>query len=154
MHAAELQLTAHKAARASIEPIIKAIRVQLDTVAAQFAHHIHGRHATLARQLAIVCGIGPASVAALLADMPELGALTRREIEALVGPAPLNRESVQTRCKGRIIGRVRRYTACPLHGHARCQPIQSCDRGLLCPPCRRRKTAEGRYRRLCAQVAR
>jgi transposase len=40
-----------------------------------------------------VPGIGPVSARTLLAELPELGTLTRREIAALVGVAPLNRDS-------------------------------------------------------------
>jgi len=40
-----------------------------------------------------VPGIGPISARTMLVDLPELGALTRRKIAALVGVAPLNRDS-------------------------------------------------------------
>jgi transposase len=40
-----------------------------------------------------VPGIGPVVSATLLADLPELGALSRQQIAALVGVAPLNRDS-------------------------------------------------------------
>jgi transposase len=40
-----------------------------------------------------VPGIGPVVGATLLADLPELGSLTRQQIAALVGVAPLNRDS-------------------------------------------------------------
>jgi len=40
-----------------------------------------------------VPGVGPLLTATLLADMPELGTLNRKEIAALVGVAPLNRDS-------------------------------------------------------------
>lgn len=94
----------HKAARASIEALIKAIRQQLDSVEAQLASHIDGHHAALARQLASVRGIGPATIATLIADVPELGALSRREIAALIGLAPFNRDSGQMRGKRTIFG--------------------------------------------------
>lgn len=38
-------------------------------------------------------GVGPVVSATLLADLPELGTLTRQQIAALVGVAPLNRDS-------------------------------------------------------------
>ena len=96
--------TSHKAARASIEALMKAIRQQLDTVEAQLASHIDAHHAALAHQLASVRGIGPATIATLIADVPELGALSRREIAALIGLAPFNRDSGQMRGKRTIFG--------------------------------------------------
>jgi transposase len=42
-----------------------------------------------------VPGIGAASFAVLLAELPELGKLDRRRIAALVGVAPLKRDSGQ-----------------------------------------------------------
>jgi transposase len=38
-------------------------------------------------------GVGPVLSHTLLADLPELGTLSRQEIAALVGVAPLNRDS-------------------------------------------------------------
>lgn len=43
--------------------------------------------------LRTVPGVGPAVTFALLADLPELGSLTRKQIAALVGVAPLARDS-------------------------------------------------------------
>lgn len=94
----------HKAARPSIEGLIKAIRAQLDIVEGELAAHIDRHHAELAHQLANVRGIGPSTIATLLADVPELGALSRREIAALVGLAPFNRDSGQMRGRRSIFG--------------------------------------------------
>ena len=44
-----------------------------------------------------VPGVGPALTFTLLADLPELGSLTRRQIAALVGVAPLSRDSGKLR---------------------------------------------------------
>ena len=44
-----------------------------------------------------VPGIGPVVAATLLAELPELGELNRRQIASLVGVAPLNRDSGQRR---------------------------------------------------------
>jgi transposase len=51
-----------------------------------------------------VPGIGPVSSATLLSRLPELGTLNRREIAALVGVAPLNRDSGIMRGKRCIWG--------------------------------------------------
>lgn len=40
-----------------------------------------------------VPGVGPVTTLTLIAELPELGQLTRREVAALVGVAPLNRDS-------------------------------------------------------------
>ncbi len=47
--------------------------------------------------LASVPGVGPVIARTLLADLPELGSLDRREIAALVGLAPWTRQSGQWR---------------------------------------------------------
>lgn len=43
--------------------------------------------------MSAVKGVGAATVAVLLAEVPELGTLSRREISALIGVAPVNRDS-------------------------------------------------------------
>jgi len=47
-------------------------------------------------------GVGPITAATLLADLPELGRLSGKEIAALVGLAPQNRESGKSKAKARI----------------------------------------------------
>jgi len=54
--------------------------------------------------LASVPGVGPVARATLAAKLPELGQLNRRQIAALVGVAPLNRDSGQMRGKRAICG--------------------------------------------------
>jgi transposase len=51
-----------------------------------------------------VPGIGPTVTATLLAELPELGALGRKQIAALVGVAPLNRDSGTLRGKRTVWG--------------------------------------------------
>jgi transposase len=51
-----------------------------------------------------VPGIGPVVTRTLLAEWPELGTLTRRQIAALVGVAPLNRDSGTFRGKRTVWG--------------------------------------------------
>lgn len=51
-----------------------------------------------------VPGIGPTVAAVLLAEMPELGRLGRRQVAALVGVAPLNRDSGQFRGRRAVWG--------------------------------------------------
>ena len=49
-------------------------------------------------------GIGPAVVNTLLGDLPELGQLTNKQVAALTGVAPYNRDSGSLRGKRRIRG--------------------------------------------------
>ena len=63
-----------------------------------------------------VPGIGPVVSATLLAELPELGALDRRQIAALAGVAPLNRDSGTLRGRrtvwgGRATVRAKLYMA-------------------------------------------
>lgn len=51
-----------------------------------------------------VPGIGPVTAAVLLAELPELGRLSRRQLAALVGVAPLNRDSGRRHGARRIWG--------------------------------------------------
>jgi transposase len=106
MYVAEHQrlLCCHAAARKSIEAIIEAIRAQLNEVESQLTQHIETHHADLAARLSSVRGIGPATTACLIAEVPELGRLSRREISALIGVAPLNRDSGQKRGMRAIFG--------------------------------------------------
>ena len=106
MHTAERQRLrlAHVAARPSIERVIEFLKKELDDSNADVAAHVQRHHAQLAQALASVPGIGAASVAVLLAELPELGQLGRRRIAALVGVAPLNRDSGQMRGQRSIWG--------------------------------------------------
>jgi transposase len=49
-------------------------------------------------------GIGPSVASTLIGDLPELGSLSRRQIAALTGVAPFNRDSGNCRGKRRIRG--------------------------------------------------
>lgn len=51
-----------------------------------------------------VKGVGPVTANTLLADLPELGTLNRQQIVALVGLAPLNKDSGRKRGKRYIFG--------------------------------------------------
>jgi transposase len=54
--------------------------------------------------LATVPGIGPITARTLIAELPELGLLDRRRIAALVGVAPINRDSGAMRGRRMIMG--------------------------------------------------
>jgi len=57
-----------------------------------------------AEKLTAISGVGARTAALLLAQMPELGQLNRREVAALVGVAPFNRDSGRMRGKRAIYG--------------------------------------------------
>lgn len=95
---------AHAAACPSIQRAIEFLKNELDDSDTEIAAHVRQHHTELAQALSSVPGVGTASVAVLLAELPELGQLDRRRIAALVGVAPLNRDSGQMRGRRSIHG--------------------------------------------------
>ena len=95
---------ARPVARPSIEAMIEAIKRQLDDVEAEMARHVEQHHAALAKVLQSVAGIGKVAAATLIAELPELGQLNRRQICALVGVAPYANDSGSSRGRRRIAG--------------------------------------------------
>lgn len=96
--------TAHPAVRASITAAIEAIRKLLDDAEAELVKHVATHHAEAEALLRSTSGIGPTTAATLIAELPELGQLSRRQISALVGVAPMNRDSGQMRGRRVISG--------------------------------------------------
>lgn len=90
--------------RPSIEAMIEAIRKQLDDVEAQMVGHVQANYAELDKLLRSASGIGPVASATLIAELPELGRLNRREIAALVGVAPMANDSGNTKGRRRVQG--------------------------------------------------
>lgn len=64
--------------------------------------------------LETIKGVGPQTLRQLLIELPELGQLNRKQIAALVGVAPLNRDSGQHRGK-RVIWGGRQNVRCALY---------------------------------------
>lgn len=95
---------AHPKAKTSILQIMDAIAAQLHDVDGQLRKHINAHHADLARLLTSVKGVGPTTASTLLAQLPELGQLDRKQITALVGLAPMNRDSGTLRGQRHIFG--------------------------------------------------
>ncbi len=85
--------------RPSIEAMIESIKRQLDQIDRQMQTHVAHHHEELDRLLRSTRGIGPVASATLIAGLPELGRLSGAEISALVGVAPMARDSGQK--KGR-----------------------------------------------------
>jgi transposase len=112
--------------RPSIEAMITAIRAQLDDVEGQMVRHVREHFAELDRLLRSATGIGRVASATLIATLPELGHLNRREIAALVGVAPMANESGTSRGRRRVQGgrfEVRRVLYMAALSAARRNPV-------------------------------
>lgn len=95
---------ARRAVRPSIRALINAIEQQLERVDRDMSRHVTTHFAELDQLLRSTGGIGPVVSATLIAELPELGRLNRRQIAALVGVAPIARDSGQMRGRRRIQG--------------------------------------------------
>lgn len=91
-------------ARASVEATIEFIRRQLQDVDHDMGQHVNRHFAELDQLLQSTHGIGPVASATLIADLPELGRLTRRQIASLVGVAPYACDSGSMRGRRRVQG--------------------------------------------------
>lgn len=95
---------AHRSTHKSIKAVIQSLGTQLRHVEADLARHLQQHHADLSTLLGEVKGLGPATVATLIGELPELGKLNRRQISALVGVAPYNHDSGRLKGKRCISG--------------------------------------------------
>ena len=94
----------------SIQAVLNTIQQQIDNVEREIHDHID-RMPELkqkTQQLKSTPGIGPTTASLLVTELPELGRLNRRQIAALVGVAPINRDSGTYRGK-RFTGGGRRH---------------------------------------------
>lgn len=91
-------------AKKSIKAMINAIKTQLRHVEDDIAAHVKAHCQALATQLAAVRGMGDKTAAVLIAELPELGKLSRRQISALAGVAPMNHDSGRSSGKRTIYG--------------------------------------------------
>ena len=93
------------------------------------------RHSPVWREkddlLRSVPGVGPQVSLTLLAYLPDLGTLNRKQIAGLVGVAPSNRGSGPHRGKRRVWGRSSQVAFCAVHGRVGCQSTQSSAAGVL-----------------------
>lgn len=95
-----------KALHKSIKVVLKTIRQQLDEIDVQLDTLIETTDDWKEKNdiLQSVPGIGKVMAYTLLSDLPELGQLNHKEIAALVGLAPYNKESGKQRGLQRIRG--------------------------------------------------
>lgn len=94
------------AARRALLAVVKPMARQIERLERRIAAAIaqHPPFAELARRLDTVPGLGPVSITALIAWLPELGQLTRRQLAALVGVAPFADDSGARTGQRRIQG--------------------------------------------------
>ncbi|MET0351180.1 MAG: IS110 family transposase [Rhizobacter sp.] len=98
-----MQLAVPKVRR-SIEVMILAIKAQLDEVEGEMVGHVQQHFGELDALLRSTKGIGPVASATLIAELPELGKLNRRQIAALVGVAPIANDSGTSKGRRRVQG--------------------------------------------------
>jgi transposase len=86
--------------------LINQVKKQIEQLDLLIRNHIQqsAELSKKAAKLTAISGVGERTAALLLAQMPELGQLNRREVAALAGVAPFNRESGKLRGKRAIYG--------------------------------------------------
>jgi transposase len=109
MIAAESQRARHISLprlKKSIARLRKALEKELSELDGDISDQVRGSPAWAEKQdlLESVPGIGPTIASTLIAELPELGSLNRRQIAALAGLAPWTRQSGQWRGKSFIGG--------------------------------------------------
>jgi transposase len=85
--------------RASIQTVLECLAGEVERLDEEIAKFME-KHADFGEQEKLLCSaksIGPVTAATLLADLPELGKLDRKQIAALVGVAPMNHDSGRKR---------------------------------------------------------
>jgi len=99
-------LTHAHAARASVHKVLRLLDQQRQDIDRLIAKLIESDDDWRNRRdlLASVPGVGAVTASVLVADLPELGKLNRQQIAALVGVAPVNRDSGQMRGRRSIFG--------------------------------------------------
>ena len=97
---------ASKRACQSIRRVIATLKAELESLDADIDKTIRASAAWQVRVdlLQSVPGVGPTTARTLLAELPEIGSLSRREIAALAGLAPWTRQSGQWKGRSMIGG--------------------------------------------------
>jgi len=138
--------SARHAVRKSVTAHIRWLEQQVAQIDRDLAHTI--RESPVWREkddlLRTVPGVGPGLARTLIVDLPELGTLGRKQIAALVGVAPLNRDSGTLRGKrtvwgGRAHVRAALYMAALVA--SRCNPVIRAFYQRLCAAGKAKKVA-------------
>ncbi len=115
----------HPDIRASLVRVIAGFKQELKALQQGIEALVKHVDADRAHRLRAVAGVGAVSASNLIAFLPELGELDRRQIAALVGVAPYNRDSGKHQGKRYIAGgraRVRRVLYMAMWTVIRCHP--------------------------------
>ncbi|WP_341501458.1 IS110 family transposase [Gallaecimonas sp. GXIMD4217] len=117
-----------KALHSSLSSVLKTLEKQIDSITKQLdVLVVQAKHwRTKSEILTSVPGVGKVLAYTLLSELPELGRLNRKEIAALVGVAPMNRESGSYNGKRRIRGgrhRVRTVMFMAMMSAIQCNPV-------------------------------
>lgn len=95
-----------KAFEISCKRIIRTLDAEIVRMEKRLAKHVENQAEWTEKYtiLKTAPGVGNTLIYTLLADLPELGTLNNKEVAALVGVAPINRDSGKLRGKRRIRG--------------------------------------------------
>jgi len=106
MEGNRLRQARNRRVQRSLKATLKTLEAQLAKLDKELDDAIRGSPVWRATDdlLTSVPGIGDITARTLIADLPELGRLDRRRIAALVGVAPINRDSGQMRGRRTIAG--------------------------------------------------
>jgi transposase len=101
-----LAATRDRASRGSLERVLRTLEKEIERIDRDLDAFIQASPAWKAKDelLQSIPGIGPVVSRTLLAEMPELGTISREQAAALAGVAPLNRDSGNHRGKRMISG--------------------------------------------------
>ena len=95
-----------KAFEVSCKRVLKCLDAEIERMEQRLAKHVEAQAEWTEKQMILksVPGVGDTLVYTLLADLPELGDLNKNQVAALVGVAPINRDSGKLRGKRRVQG--------------------------------------------------
>ncbi|EAR6897246.1 IS110 family transposase [Salmonella enterica subsp. diarizonae] len=94
----------HPQNRKSINIVLKTLVDEMARIDNEMAAHVRRHFHDLSELFISIKDVGANAVAVMLAEVPELGKLSRREISTLVGVAPVNRDSGAMRGRRTIFG--------------------------------------------------
>ncbi len=120
-----------KSLEASCKRIIKVLDKEIERLEKTLSNYVEEESEWAEKREILITtpGVGTILVYTLLADLPEIGTLNNKEIGALVGVAPMNRDSGSLRGKRKIQGgraTVRTMLYMATLGATQCNPVIKC----------------------------